>query len=290
MKKYGIILDPHFSNITPRSRKDDYEDSMLKKLDFIVELSKSNKWNAFIVAGDLFNVKNLSWEYLGKLTSRLNNFKCKKYCIPGNHDIFNERLDSLPRTPLGLFYETGVVENLTFAEGGLFTGLPYFRGMHKDIPKAPEKQGHKVLICHAFLGHQESSSTGSDWIFYPDLVNAGYSIVIAGHDHAPYPVQKHENGMMVFRPGSISRGTKHILNRTRQPQLLELSFSDDDTDFEYSYIEIPALKPEEIFSDLEIESSDIDKRIQEFSLILDQQYKTLRSHPCSHLCRSLQVA
>jgi DNA repair protein SbcD/Mre11 len=269
--QYGIILDPHFSQATPASRKDDYKDAMFKKMDWVIRQANEKHWRALIVAGDFFSIKPLGWEFMTELTSILRGSRCPVYSIAGNHDIYYENLESLCKTPLGLLFETGIVKPLNVIEDGLFTGLSYSKSM--TIPQAPDVEGHRILVCHAFLGGNSFDGSGSDWLYYPDIINAGYSVVIAGHDHAPYPAYKPTGSdLLVLRPGSLSRGTKHIVNRNRQPVILVLSLDDESTNLRYEYLEVPAAKPSEIFSEIQIEREDMNKGIREFASRLEETY------------------
>lgn len=271
MSSYGVILDPHISQSTPASRKDDYKTAIFGKISWIVRQANERNWKALVVAGDFFSVKPFSWQSLVELVGILKECQCPIYVIPGNHDLYYERLDSLPKTPLGLLYEAGLVHNFGVIEDGLFTGLPFSADM--QIPNAPKREGHTVLVCHAFLGNNELEGSGSDWLYYPDIINAGYSVVVAGHDHAPYPAYTPTGtNLLVLRPGSISRGTKHIINRNRQPFMLVMTFKDDDTVLEYEYLEIPAAKPQDIFSEIQIERESLNKSIKDFAARLEEVY------------------
>ena len=54
MAKYLYIQDFHLSGKTPLNRKDNYLQSMLLKLDEILEIATKNKVDAILDGGDFF--------------------------------------------------------------------------------------------------------------------------------------------------------------------------------------------------------------------------------------------
>ena len=85
--KIGVVIDPHYSSHNPASRKDDFPEAMLTKTMFLAEESKKRKWDAFIIAGDVFSTATLSYSYLVRLSQALKSFSCRRFAIAGNHDL-----------------------------------------------------------------------------------------------------------------------------------------------------------------------------------------------------------
>ena len=92
------IKDVHISDQNPRSRTDNYKESMLDKLIQTGNTCNKLGADAALIAGDLFNLKtpsrnshNLNQE----LIRIFQQYKCPIYMIEGNHDISHDSLSSL---------------------------------------------------------------------------------------------------------------------------------------------------------------------------------------------------
>lgn len=268
--KFGIILDPHLTSHPPASRKDAYSIAMFNKLLWIRTRSIKEKYRAIYILGDLFHTKKVNMLFLFSLIRILKSFPCPIHVLAGNHDLFNDNLSSLPRTALGVLFASNTVrEGNGRSQGNTFTCLPYDRSM--VVPEAPEKQGERILLCHAFVGWTKKAD---DWITFGEIARAGYTTVIAGHDHpphAPKEIDVSEHGpfptLRVLRPGSLSRGTTHNYNRRRQPTMMEITETQGQWSFDV--IEVPAAKPKDIFAASRVKMNELNTNIRKFALSLE---------------------
>src|SRR5271157_1179336 len=107
--------DIHICDINPRARTDDFKETILEKIDQIRIACQKLKADAFIIAGDLFNLKNPNkntHSLVRELIEVFKKFKCPVYMIPGNHDLMGNSLESLKDQPLGVLFASGAVINL----------------------------------------------------------------------------------------------------------------------------------------------------------------------------------
>ena len=109
--------DWHFSDTPPGRRKDDYRNALLNKIAFIRDIVEKLN-GAGLCGGDVFHHKvprhaGNSIRLIIDLMGALRRFPqgCV-YGSVGNHDLSWDRMDSLPRQPLGLLIAVGAYHDL----------------------------------------------------------------------------------------------------------------------------------------------------------------------------------
>src|SRR5271157_4014072 len=101
------ITDLHMSAIPPGRRGDDYAEAIFDKLRFVRDLTE--KLNGIcLIGGDVFHNKHPKspGNSLGLIEESIHLFSSfpfgRVWGAIGNHDLLNDRLDSLPSQPLGI--------------------------------------------------------------------------------------------------------------------------------------------------------------------------------------------
>ena len=260
--RFGFILDPHIASATPTGRFDDYWESVFNKLQEVIKIGKDRKWDALVMAGDIYNVKQMPFPKQNALIDLFRQITV--YTIVGNHDIYYERLNTLPNTPLGNLLKSGAVKLLDQEFENVLTGVSY--SPETVLPLAPSvPEGYpSILVCHAYMGAKKTGfkAEAGGWVTYPEVIEAGYDIVVSGHDHTEYPDKELENGAYVFRFGALTRGTSHEHNLHRAPQVLEISMDSDG--WEHQYIEVPHKPAEDVFAYTDIAMKEENRNIKHF--------------------------
>lgn len=259
--KIGVCGDPHLSATPPASRKDDYAQAVLGKLRWIARQSRERAWDACIIAGDLFHNKRIGFDLLHDLTDVLRDFPDPPFVLPGNHDMYYERLDLMRRTPLGYLYQIGLVMPMEGAVlGGAVVGVPY--GQHRVFDRPAPYPG-SLCVCHAFLGEH----TDAEYWSFSEIRKLGYSVVFAGHDHSPHGITTESTpfgDLLVCRPGAVTRVTSSVVDRHLQPAVAELSL-DIDGGCGVVLHDIPVAPASEVFSEMEQEVKDMATRVAAFA-------------------------
>jgi DNA repair exonuclease SbcCD nuclease subunit len=271
MAKLLYVTDVHLKDKPPVSRIDDYAEALFGKFLKLRKLCEKLSIDAFLIGGDLFDVKD-SVKVSHYLTRRsieiFKSFPCPVYSIVGNHDIKYDRLDTISEQPLGVLFESGAVQRLTKAEFGNteVIGVDFTSDKNTEVSdfvfeKTADEQ---ILSTHhnLFLGKTEFFDEKA--ISYEQLekeVNAW--LVLCGHIHYP------PNGEYIVKvkdtyfvnPGSLSRGSlsKDNLQRPVQAALI------DTDEKSVELVNIKAAPPEEIF-DLESkqEKDEKSEKIEDF--------------------------
>ena len=241
-----FVIDPHYSSYTPSSRKDDFAEAMLTKTRFLAEESHRKKWDAFVIAGDVFTTATISFSFLVELVSVFQEFRdeCRMFVVAGNHDMRHRQLSSIRPSPLGVLFETGVLENMEELKDGSWGPLVgmHYRDHVDELPDFDGWNGHKWLVCHQYVGREPSGFEGATdcgWLLYDKVDEHKFTGVVAGHDHVPYEPATTPGGATVFRFGALSRGTKHGHNLDRVPQVMEVEFYSGGG-LEVSNLRVPA--------------------------------------------------
>lgn len=290
--KLGFILDPHISSTTPSGRYDDYWETIYGKLEAVISMGTTRHWDALVISGDVYNTKQMPFPKQNRLIALFRDAPFDVFVIVGNHDIYYERLDTLKDTPLGNLLESGAVKMISqYGEfGGILTGASYSPDT-AILPAPVVPAGFpKILVCHAYMGPKRAGFKGSagGWLLYPEVIEAGYDIVVAGHDHTEYPTKVLENGCTVFRFGSLSRGTSHEHNLHREPKALEISCS--ASGWKHELLVVPHKPSEQVFAYTDIatkeEQRDMKHFIQELKALSTQE---LSSGNMSDLITQLEI-
>lgn len=172
--------DVHCRDHTPSSRKDDWVETVARKLTEVGELAAKYDVDAVIDGGDLFDDK-LPVRTSHRLVSRVARihraYPCPTYVNVGNHDLRLSRLDNLPENPLETLYSTGVVHRLydeheaVFEKEGMkvrVVGVPY-HGPRYDLGRFQqiERKDEDWLVCAA---HVLASPQGGEMFKNEDIL------------------------------------------------------------------------------------------------------------------------
>jgi DNA repair exonuclease SbcCD nuclease subunit len=245
MTEFNIITasDIHIGDINPRSRIDDFKETILGKIEQIRKECVKQNADAFIIAGDLFNLKNPNKNTHGlvrELIEIFKKFKCPVYMIPGNHDLTGNNLESLKEQPLGVLFASGAVINLTdekLSKKGLsvsLVGIPYLEDLDVSSLSLPPKEDCIAQICvlHLYAGPQAGSVFKERLYGYDELAVLGSDIFVIGHYHVDQGVQTIEKKHFI-NLGAISRGSLAEENINHQPKigLIKINYAEDGPSF-----------------------------------------------------------
>ena len=247
MSKVIFVGDVHLKGSSPISRKDNYAEVIPNKIRFIWDFATTIDCSTIIFLGDIFDTVNTSLQYFSHCLSLFKEMSKKGmdlYTIVGNHDLRYDSMETLPITPLGILLESGAIKLLD----SLTIDDVFIRGCH--YPEKPVENDnvdfYSILLLHRFF----ESGFNEEPIKKTDMEYLGYDAYILGHDHRPYPTITLENGIRIYRPGSLARNSSDSYNRLRKPRIL--IFDTDLKDFYYE--EVQSESGENIFFEKEVET------------------------------------
>ena len=245
MSNVIFVGDLHLKCVSPISRRDNFPMAILKKIEYISSIATSYNVGTIILLGDVFDSPVTSLPYLATV---INTFKkvheknIKVYVIAGNHDLKNNRMESLPSTALGILISTNFVK---LAPRELIIDDTVFKCY--NYPEEIDcKKSDKYEVCVAHRYYE--FGLANDSLSSPDLERLNYNAMVLGHYHVPCDTEK-IHSTILYRPGSLSRNTSESYNKIRIPRVLLYNCSNHKS----LYIDIPCGSADEVFVD---QSSD----------------------------------
>jgi exonuclease SbcD len=294
--KFIVTGDLHWTGRNPKARKDHYTNAIVEKIIEIFELAKKNKCKGIIIPGDIFDSPGISLSLISQLGTLLKKCKTAIFCIPGNHDLYNGNLNSMSRTPYGLFLSFNLINNL---QERVFPGLGGLvlqgHGFNSDITDKnikyylphesdfyDQEPQTKILITHGMLldkspGYELRHTLISEVAEHPEAPD----ILINGHEHEGFGIKK-MNSTLLINPGSIGRIKASEANIQRKPKVALLTIPEEGEP-EAELIELESAKPgHEVLSREHIEKEKRRKEMtKEFLGLLaeegDNNYLELES-------------
>lgn len=238
MKPILLIGDIHLADKPPSIRTETYTDDILAKLEAAVSMAKDASAECIVLAGDVFHIKTPtrnSHALVQRTGEVLTAAGIPVFIVPGNHDLSNDRLESLSRQPLGTLAKMEGIELLIGgnADYRIF-GLPYLHDWATDLPvwmskykkwadqcKAADFDFWPLMVTHApiFPPGEEPpyEYIGSDdWAHMMQNGDCLY-----GHIHDPHGIYKPNpaTNVTLCNNGAISRGSLHEKTLKREPKV-----------------------------------------------------------------------
>lgn len=233
--KFMVVGDCHLSDKPPSLRTNTYSQDILDKLTFIVSKAEEENCDALVQLGDLYHHKHpskTSHELVQRTHDVLTAPNIPVIVVPGNHDVVNDRMDSLPQQPLG---SLGKMPGVTLLQGPHPTmpiyGIPYLQEWD-DLPSwlddYKEWAAEDAQDCIPLLGmHAPIFPTGQeppyDYVAAADVAEHldGWPTTVGfGHIHDPHEhwQEKQSCDVTFANYGAISRGSLHTETLKRQPR------------------------------------------------------------------------
>lgn len=269
-----FFTDTHISGRNPRSRKDNFLDTVLDKINQINDIAKSKNCDFVLFGGDLFDNPSVSNAVAGRTARTLRNFN-KIIGIAGNHDLFGNNIDNIKSTQLGLFEKAGLIDLLYKGEKIIITkndltlqltGTPSHFGIdHDDIKEdyvVYNKEADKAIhIIHGMLMEKQLNPHMSV-VTIDQVKETKADLTLTGHYHAGFePIEI--NRKYFANPGSLSRVSSDKSEIKRKVGVLYIEISKNNINLEF--IPLEQQKGEDVLDRSHIEGSQYKEiQIEEF--------------------------
>lgn len=293
MSLYLLYPDVHAGK-APSSCTESYWDDLLDLLDQTVTVAGVKQVQAVIIAGDVFHSKapnRTSHRIVQQLIAVLKLYECPVYIVPGNHDIRNDRLESINETqPLGVLFRSGAARELVGWADGMWQdsdrreygmmplyGVPWQQEWTDEaVQLALSDYYHAgVVACRSapalVIAHAPLYPPGKElkWENYPvaqwAAAMGGWGSCFYGHVHEPHGVWT-VDGVQYCNNGALSRGSLHEYNLTRQ---VGVTLWDDKTG-EFEFVPLDAKPASEVFRLQEKQQvTDMQGRLDQFLADMD---------------------
>lgn len=232
------IGDIHLADKPPSLRTESYTEDILDKLAAACLFAQQAEAQAIVLAGDVFHIKTPtrnSHALVQRTGEVLRESGIPVLIVPGNHDLSNDRLESLSRQPLGTLAKMEGIDLLIGGHSELpLFGLPYLHDWPTDLivwmtkykKWADARKGEQfdfwpLMVTHAPIfpvGEEPPYEfiSADDWA---ELMENGDCLY--GHIHDPHGIYKPNAAMNVTmcNNGAISRGSLHEKALKREPKV-----------------------------------------------------------------------
>lgn len=277
-----LIGDLHLSDRPPSNCTDAYNDQLFGMLAEVVSIAGKRRVDAVVFAGDIFHSKipmRTSHRTVQRMINVVKSFVCPVYLVIGNHDIQQDRVESVHETqPFGVLLQSGarLLSGWAEDENGELGDLPlYGVSWQQDWQNAskaftewvmdPASAKNSLIVTHAPLypvgkelpWENIPAPTVAGW-----MSNVGYCYY--GHVH-PFHGVFETDGVVFCNQGALSRGSLHEEDLTRIPAVTVWHYDGSGVDsFERVVLE-SAPPASEVFRVAEhIEKTDYRNRLDVF--------------------------
>lgn len=220
MGKYLCCADLHITSNPPIFRVDNYLETSLNKLRWIVEFANKN-WATILIAGDLFENLRVGYKVVNRVIEILKESKFGVIATPGQHDKYYHN-ENLHDTPIYNVAQSKAINLLGYGE---IIGAkdPIFCLGH-DYPedlilKAETSNG--ILLAHRCV------TKGTPPFFLKDANDAktflhkfkNFKFIVTGDYHVPF-IFREENRILI-NCGTMLRSDKDQIKFLPQVHLLD---------------------------------------------------------------------
>jgi len=270
------VGDVHLSDTTPASRLDNYTDATFEDLALVRAQALEQKATAVFITGDIFDrkspIKN-SHAIVARAIALFSSFPCPVYSIVGNHDIVNNRMDSLSRQPLNVLFESGALKRLKKEVFDKVTvhGVDFDEGNDYSTlsPEKDENSTATIAVCHVLATPDGGDMYGEPIFSYKKLANSDVDVYVFGHFHNDQGI--HTIGKKKFvNLGALSRGSLTQEEIHRQVKIGRIEW--DGKSLECSEIPLAVKSSKEIF-DIE-KKQEMEKKEKEIESFVASLNKT----------------
>lgn len=292
------VGDLHLADRPPSSCTETYLDDLFEILKHVDKLAKARKCSATVFAGDLFHLKapsRTSHRLVQRIIDVFGSWSTPVYLTPGNHDLSNDRFESIFETqPLGVVLRSGSAFLLSgWNDSPAWMEQP-LSWLSSDAPTLPiygvpwlqewtnANEGIRNQYVQASLNDLNSRFDGSVPVllvthapFYPPGQELPYETfptekfaqflpprtsVYYGHVH-DYHGEYSSGGAKFCNVGAITRGSLHECELTRK---IAVALWDSDTG-QFEEVVMPHKPASEVFRLQEVkEAKSVQMELNEF--------------------------
>lgn len=256
------FTDIHISSVNPSSRKGNYENDILNKLEQIKAIGEKTKADFFVCAGDLFNLK-APMRNPHALNSRLINlfksFPAPIYATEGNHDLRQDSYETFNEQPLNVIYSSDALiqtRNIRKTFNGIsvnIRSIPFQEEPNiETLDRAPKDVDLRIFILHLYASPDGGMLFKSKLFSYDEISKLMDDIFVLGHYHVDQGVETlNINGhdQHFINIGAISRGSisDDDINRSPKVSLVTVTKDNDKIQIEVTVVRLKVKPVDEVF-------------------------------------------
>jgi len=271
-----FFTDTHIRGTNPQNRKDNFVETLFRKLEEVFDIAKKNNVDMLLHGGDIFDRPDISPSLVRDLIILIGKYSFPIYAVAGNHDVFGQNPLTLNRTMLGVLDGAGFIklikprEKLFFKENNItiqLTGQHYYFGIDTDgdkkgykVEKEPDVD-YAIHVVHGML-LEKPFFEGMAYTLIEDILETEADITLSGHYHAGFATKCVDNKYFV-NPGSLVRINNSLNELLRMPKVILLDL-EKGIKIKEVYLK-SALPGEEVLDRSKVESMAFrERKLSEF--------------------------
>lgn len=245
--------DRHNRVTTPESRTDNYQDSMFLKDEEIRNYAKKYGVKAFLQPGDFWETPNPPLDYSSRIIQEWFNtdirdessFERQPFIpmigVAGNHELYGNNINTLPKTMLGFMEKMGFMKFATKenpvimkTEDGLtvaITGTHYHLDIDSEDFISDYVVDEKLADFHIHIVHGLLSDKSMGKLIRHTLIDqikhTKADLTLCGHDHIGFPITE-VDGKFFANTGAIPRLSNDVKEMKRKPKILLIDINKKD--------------------------------------------------------------
>lgn len=278
MKKIIFFTDTHLQEVPISSRKDNYLESIIKKIEEIKDISNNLNVDYVLFGGDFFTRPSPNDLVIISLIQVFKKFNSRPIVsILGNHDIEGRNPETYNKKAIKILEEANLIKILKenepyppFDTEIEIQGINYKNGVDSDpnLLRVEKKRKGNILIqmVHSYVLPYKANFPTISCEEVSKITEA--DIILVGHFHDGYGLRK-VNGKIFISPGSIARDS--INQFDRKPQIVLLKIDNGKVDIEF-------IKLKNVLKREEIESKEIEE-VKDF--IFNEFFQSLKEKDTS---------
>src|SRR3972149_2812265 len=238
--KYLIAGDLHITSKNPENRTDNYFETQIQKINYIVGLAVQNK-ATLLLPGDVFDSYKQSNLVL---QTYINIFSCSEvpiFTVLGQHDM-KYHSDDTDDTPLAVLEAANVLKIIP-NNTPIYDELHIYRASFgEEIPEILDFHMYSILLTHRMIIHNDKIWDAQKGFDYAEnlLRKHEFDLIVSGDNHNYFHAQvgnKH-----LFNCGSLMRATTAQLEHIPKVVLFDTETS------KYKEFEVPIKPISEVFN------------------------------------------
>lgn len=258
MMNIVFITDTHGRANNPISRKDDFPITVLRKIEWAVELANKHK-APLLHGGDWLQRPDVSPTFISSLARILMEAKYGVYSVLGNHDIYSYNQDSFWRSPLSILVNCGIITLVGRAGVEFYekdredsATVCFVSGVsaHQTLDKngrvedyivsqdqithsfGPEDKVYSIHMVHGFLADHDWGKNIPHTLIDNTVEKNCANVILTGHEHSGYNVIEKVNSdghkIIYCNPGSLLRVTAGVGDMRDDVQAALIQVTRDD--------------------------------------------------------------
>lgn len=279
--KLVFMTDTHGRANNPSSRKDDFPETVLKKISWVIDFANKND-AAVLHGGDWLHRPDVTPAFISRLAEVLSNCNNPIFTVVGNHDIYGYNPRTFERTPFHIVQALGVLkrlhpEGLVYEKDGERVCLSGADAQY-DVDSTPDaymtagseiqENIPRIHVVHGFLTLNEWPNVACTVL--DKVLDTQADILLTGHEHSGYGVIK-KNGKIFCNPGSLLRVTAGVGDINQDVKVALINVEGGASDIELVRLPLDIARPADEVLDREklLSEKEHERRMLSFSTNLE---------------------